>query len=102
MQAASLAGKVLVDVADAPVRKPDGSPGPLLYPQDSLGARLQQALPQILVAKTLNTLLFPVVENPAILKGASASETKIASEVQIAFEPACKRRSASAAIVRVN
>ena len=69
--ASALAGKVLVDVANATTRNPDGSPGPLLYPQDSLAERLQQALPETLVVKTLNTLLSPVMENPIILKGAA-------------------------------
>ena len=68
--ASALAGKVLVDVANATTRNPDGSPGPLLYPQDSLAERLQQALPEAFVVKTLNTLLSPVMENPTILKGA--------------------------------
>ena len=69
--APALASKVLVDVANATTRNPDGSPGPLLYPQDSLAERLQQALPKTYVVKTLNTLLSPVMENPTILKGAA-------------------------------
>ena len=67
--ASALAGKVLVDVANATTRNPDGSPGTLLYPQDSLAERLQQALPEVSVVKTLNTLLSPVMENPTVLKG---------------------------------
>lgn len=66
-----LAGKVLVDVANATTRNPDGSPGPLMYPQDSLAERLQQVLPETFVVKTLNTLLSPVMEDPTILKGAA-------------------------------
>ncbi len=68
---AVLAGKILVDVANATTRNPDGSPGPLMYPQDSLAERLQQALPQTFVVKSLNTLLSPVMEDPTILKGAA-------------------------------
>lgn len=67
--ASALAGKILVDVANATTRNGDGSPGPLLYPQDSLAERLQQALPEAFVVKTLNTLLSPVMENPTVLKG---------------------------------
>ena len=69
--ASALAGKVLGDVANATTRNPDGSPGQLLYPQDSLAERLQQALPETFVVKTLNTLLSPVMENPTTLKGAA-------------------------------
>lgn len=69
--ASVLAGKVLVDVANATTRNPDGSPGPLLYPQDSLAERLQEALPETFVVKTLNTLLSPVMEDPTILNGAA-------------------------------
>ena len=69
--ASSLAGKILVDVANATTRNADGSPGPLLYPQDSLAERLQQAVPETFVVKTLNSLLSPVMENPTILKGAA-------------------------------
>lgn len=67
-----LAGKLLIDVANAAARGPDGMPGALLYPNDSLGAKLQAALPDTRVVKTLNTMLFSAMTDPTAL-GASAS-----------------------------
>lgn len=67
----ALAGKLLVDVANATSRKPDGSPGPLLYPDSSLAERLQETLPETSVVKTLNTMLFTVIENPSVLQQAA-------------------------------
>jgi 8-hydroxy-5-deazaflavin:NADPH oxidoreductase len=63
----ALAGRVLVDVANATAREPDGTPGGLLYPGDSLGERLQRALPRTRVVKTLSTMLFTVMANPRAL-----------------------------------
>ena len=65
-----LEGKILIDVANATLRRPDGLPGGLIYPESSLGEQLQQALPETRVVKTLNTMLFPVMANP---RGLSAS-----------------------------
>ncbi|EWM10079.1 NADPH-dependent F420 reductase [Kutzneria sp. 744] len=59
-----LAGRVLVDVANATERAPDGTTR-LLYPESSLGEHLQQALPDTHVVKTLNTMLFLLMTNPA-------------------------------------
>jgi len=60
-----LAGKLLVDVANATVRDSDGLPGALAYPDRSLAEHLQDALPDTQVVKTLNTMLFSVMVNPA-------------------------------------
>ena len=65
----ALAGKLLVDVANATGRDERGAPSGLLYPGDSLGERLQAALPRTRVVKTLNTMLAPVMSNPALLSG---------------------------------
>ena len=65
----ALAGKLLVDVANATGRDEAGRPSGLLYPSDSLAERLQAALPQTRVVKTLNTMLAPVMSNPAMLAG---------------------------------
>jgi predicted dinucleotide-binding enzyme len=62
-----LAGRILVDVANATTRDPDGMPGGLVYPADSLGERLQQALPRTRVVKALSTMLFTVMANPRVL-----------------------------------
>lgn len=65
----ALAGKVLVDVANATGRDENGAPRGLLYPADSLAERLQTALPDTKVVKTLNTMLAPVMSNPTMLAG---------------------------------
>ncbi len=62
-----LAGKILVDVSNATTHGPDGLPADLCYPGGSLAERLQQALPATRVVKTLNTMLFPVMTDPAAL-----------------------------------
>lgn len=67
--AAALSGKVLIDVANATGRDERGAPQGLLYPTDSLAERLQAALPQTNVVKTLNTMLAPVMTNPGSLAG---------------------------------
>lgn len=63
-----LKGKVLIDVANATVRGPNGIPGGLLYYGSSLAEALQAALPETLVVKTLNTVLSPVMANPDLLR----------------------------------
>jgi predicted dinucleotide-binding enzyme len=63
----ALGGKILVDVANASLRRPDGMPGGLLYPDSSLGEQLQQTLPDTRVVKTLNTMMFMVMANPTSL-----------------------------------
>lgn len=62
-----LAGKILVDVSNAVERGADGLPGRLSYPNSSLAEKLQEALPDTRVVKTLNTMLFSVMTNPASL-----------------------------------
>jgi predicted dinucleotide-binding enzyme len=61
-----LAGKILVDVSNA-THDVNGLPGELCYPGSSLAERLQAALPDTRVVKTLNTMLFMVMTAPDIL-----------------------------------
>ncbi|WP_329286203.1 NADPH-dependent F420 reductase [Streptomyces sp. NBC_00691] len=58
---------LLVDVSNATTDGPDGLPADLLHPGSSLAERLQEALPDTHVVKTLNTMLFPVMTAPATL-----------------------------------
>ena len=67
----ALADKVLVDVANATTRGTDGAPAALSYPGSSLAEELQAALPETKVVKTLNTMLAPVMTNPALVRDAS-------------------------------
>ncbi|MFF3216756.1 NADPH-dependent F420 reductase [Streptomyces sp. NPDC002886] len=62
-----LAGKILVDVSNATRSDGDGLPGDLCYPGSSLAEKLQAALPDTRVVKTLNTMLFMVMTAPEIL-----------------------------------
>jgi 8-hydroxy-5-deazaflavin:NADPH oxidoreductase len=62
-----LAGKILVDVANATVDGPNGLPADLLYPGSSLAERAQSDLPDTHVVKTLNTMLFTVMTDPGVL-----------------------------------
>ncbi|MFF2195392.1 NADPH-dependent F420 reductase [Streptomyces sp. NPDC058157] len=62
-----LRGKILIDVSNATTDGPDGLPAELLHPGSSLAERLQEALPETHVVKTLNTMLFPVMTAPATL-----------------------------------
>ncbi|MFC9431295.1 NADPH-dependent F420 reductase [Streptomyces sp. NPDC056987] len=62
-----LAGKILVDVSNATRATDDGLPGDLCYPGSSLAERLQAALPDTRVVKTLNTMLFTVMTAPETL-----------------------------------
>ncbi|MEW1828439.1 NAD(P)-binding domain-containing protein [Streptomyces sp. NPDC088196] len=62
-----LRGKILVDVSNATVDGPDGLPADLLYPGSSLAERLQEALPETHVVKTLNTMLHSVMTEPSSL-----------------------------------
>lgn len=63
----ALAGRILVDVANATARTADGLPGGLVYSDSSLGERLQASLPRTRVVKTLNTMLFSAMTAPAAL-----------------------------------
>ncbi|MCX5015129.1 NAD(P)-binding domain-containing protein [Streptomyces sp. NBC_00555] len=62
-----LAGKILVDVSNATRDAADGLPGDLCYPGSSLAEKLQAALPETHVVKTLNTMLFMVMTAPETL-----------------------------------
>ncbi|KOV58100.1 NADPH-dependent F420 reductase [Streptomyces sp. MMG1121] len=62
-----LRDKILVDVSNATIDRPDGLPADLIYPGSSLAEQLQEALPETHVVKTLNTMLFPVMTAPATL-----------------------------------
>ncbi|MFJ9949369.1 NADPH-dependent F420 reductase [Kitasatospora sp. NPDC091207] len=64
---AELAGKILVDVSNATHDAEDGLLGDLRYPGGSLAERLQAALPDTRVVKTLNTMLFTVMTAPETL-----------------------------------
>lgn len=64
----ALQDKVLIDVTNATRRGADGSPGTLLYPGSSLAEKLQEALPETAVVKTLNTMLFTVMTRPELLQ----------------------------------
>ncbi|QGZ66040.1 NADPH-dependent F420 reductase [Paraburkholderia acidisoli] len=63
----ALRGKTLLDVANASERLPNGMPGGLLYPGSSLAERLQAALPETQVVKSLNTMFFSVMTAPQSL-----------------------------------
>lgn len=63
----ALAGKILIDVANATGRDSAGLPNGLLYPESSLAEHIQQALPHTRVVKTLNTMLFTVMTAPESL-----------------------------------
>jgi hypothetical protein len=63
---AELAGKVLVDIANALKRGENGEPETLLYPNNSLAEHLQRALPDTTVVKTLNTMTFLVMATPDV------------------------------------
>ncbi|WP_194896802.1 NADPH-dependent F420 reductase [Catenulispora pinisilvae] len=62
-----LRGRILIDVANATIDGPDGLPADLMYQGSSLAERLQAALPDTQVVKTLNTMLHSVMTAPASL-----------------------------------
>ncbi|MFI8101258.1 NADPH-dependent F420 reductase [Streptomyces sp. NPDC086023] len=64
---AELAGKILIDVSNATREAADGLPGELCLPGGSLAEKLQDALPDTRVVKTLNTMLFTVMTAPETL-----------------------------------
>ncbi|MCX4751541.1 NAD(P)-binding domain-containing protein [Kitasatospora sp. NBC_01287] len=65
--AAELAGKVLVDLANATESDAAGFASALRHPDSSLAEELQRALPAARVVKTLNTLHESVMADPARL-----------------------------------
>jgi predicted dinucleotide-binding enzyme len=64
--AAAFAGKVLVDIANAVTQSFE-----LVYPNSSLAEKLQEALPEAKVVKTMNTAAMPVMTEPATLPASS-------------------------------
>jgi 8-hydroxy-5-deazaflavin:NADPH oxidoreductase len=64
--AAALAGKILIDVANANTPSFE-----LVYPNSSLAEKLQAALPDTHVVKTLNTAAMAVMTDPATLPASS-------------------------------
>ncbi|MEU0991030.1 NAD(P)-binding domain-containing protein [Streptomyces sp. NPDC005953] len=60
-----LAGKVLVDVANAVESGPSGFASAVRYPGGSLAEELQRALPGARVVKTLNTVHVSLMSRPA-------------------------------------
>jgi predicted dinucleotide-binding enzyme len=60
-----LAGRILIDVANAVTRDPAGDIA-LVYPNSSLAEQLQQALPGTRVVKTLNSMFFAVMTDPHV------------------------------------
>src|SRR5580704_16787584 len=60
--ASVFAGKILIDVANANTPSFD-----LVYPNSSLGEKLQAALPDAKVVKTMNTAAMAVMTEPAAL-----------------------------------
>jgi predicted dinucleotide-binding enzyme len=69
----SLAGKILLDIAN-PLDFSNGFP-PTLFVKDtdSLGEQIQAAFPRLRVVKALNTLTAPLMVNPAQLSGGDHS-----------------------------
>lgn len=64
--AGPLAGKVLIDIGNAVDERMD-----LIYPDSSLGERIQRALPETRVVKTLNTVGGPIGADPSLLPSAT-------------------------------
>ena len=64
--AATFAGKVLIDVANANTTSFD-----LVYPNYSLAEKLQVALPETHVVKTMNTAAMPIMTEPGTLAPSS-------------------------------
>jgi predicted dinucleotide-binding enzyme len=67
--AEALRGTTLVDVANELRPVEHGFPQPVATAQDSLGARLQRAFPDLAVVKTLNTMNSAVMVRPAMIPG---------------------------------
>jgi 8-hydroxy-5-deazaflavin:NADPH oxidoreductase len=65
----NLAGKVLVDVANALDFSRGMPPSLALETTDSLGEQIQRQYPETRVVKALNTMTAPLMVNPAALSG---------------------------------
>ncbi len=68
--AGNLAGKVLIDVANALDSSRGMPPSLSVCNTDSLGEQIQRAFPEALVVKSLNTVNADVMVNPALVPGA--------------------------------
>ncbi|MDQ0311499.1 putative dinucleotide-binding enzyme [Kitasatospora herbaricolor] len=87
--AAPLAGKVLVDVANATESDAGGFASGLRYPGGSLAEEIQRVLPDVRVVKTLNTVHESVMADPtglatpptAFLSGDDAEAKKAVGEL---------------------
>ena len=66
---ANLAGKVLIDIANALDGSSGFPPAVLSTSTDSLGERIQRAFPAARVVKTLNTVNAAVMVNPGVIPG---------------------------------
>ena len=66
---ANLAGKVLVDIANALDHSRGMPPTPLVGTADSLGERSQRSFPAARVVKALNTMSAPLMVDPGQLAG---------------------------------
>lgn len=64
----ALKGKIIIDLGNAVDQNFN-----LIYPNASLGAAIQAALPQSHVVKAWNTFAFPVMTNPRLLKAPSSA-----------------------------
>jgi 8-hydroxy-5-deazaflavin:NADPH oxidoreductase len=71
--AEQLTGKVLVDIANATEFDSAGFASVLLYPGSSLAEEIQQALPDVRVVKTLNTMHDSAMADPATLTSAPSA-----------------------------
>jgi len=69
VDADTLAGRTLIDVANELRPVEHGFPQPAATAGDSLGARLQRAFPETHVVKTLNTMNNAVMVRPAAIPG---------------------------------
>ncbi|MEU5401516.1 NAD(P)-binding domain-containing protein [Streptomyces sp. NPDC005963] len=86
---AELAGKVLIDVANAVESDARGFASAVRYPGGSLAEEIQRALPEARVVKTLNTVHVSLMSRPAqasippsaFLSGDDAEAKRIAAEL---------------------
>jgi predicted dinucleotide-binding enzyme len=88
--AAALAGKILIDGANANTPSLE-----LVYPNSSLAEKLQAALPETHVVKTMNTAAMAVMTDPATLPAISflrsASSCPVTTGGRRRRSPACSQ-----------
>lgn len=65
----NLAGKILIDVANALENSSEGLPSLAISRNDSLGEQIQRNFPKIHVVKALNTLSCRLMVNPSLIPG---------------------------------